>query len=146
MQATWVKEVQRGKYAIFGQWAGMYCEGQRERLGACDLLRLGFSQSAFLAFLADDRQDRPIEADPSFPLASAFRDACLSLQPEVAFMTSDVPAAFEGSRGGSRGSGRAQSHAVGSNGSLCPQHRGGTHRFEHSGRLVGKASIAHRKQ
>ena len=65
---------------------------------------------------------------------------------EVAFMTSDVPAAFEGSRGGSRGSGRAQSHAVGSNGSLCPQHRGGTHRFEHSGRLVGKASIAHRKQ
>lgn len=90
MRTAGVQDVQSDGRAVFGRWAGMYCEGRLERHGECDLLMLGYSQPSFLAIVGDDQGDRPIEADPSLALANAFRESCQSLRPVVAFMTSHL--------------------------------------------------------
>ena len=74
-------------WAWYCNWAGMNCDAViHNELSSHQLLIIYFSQSRFLDGIPDENSDLPLEKDGNLHIAIAFRDACETLKPEVAYI------------------------------------------------------------
>lgn len=77
----------KGDWAWYCQWAGMICDAAiHNQLPLHQLLIIYFSQSRFLKGIPDEDGDLPLEKDGNLQLALTFKNACETLQPEVAYI------------------------------------------------------------
>jgi hypothetical protein len=70
-------------------WAGMACKAYLDQLSYHHLLQIYFWQSQFLELLPEE-EVVPLNQDPSFSLAQAFKSACEALDPDVAFIATHL--------------------------------------------------------
>ena len=75
------------------QWAGMACEAYLDNeIPSHQLLVIFFLQSVFLGRgkYSEQEDNLPLEKDGNLKLALTFRDACETLQPEVAYIATHL--------------------------------------------------------
>jgi hypothetical protein len=73
---------------LTGRWGGLNCKIAAEKLGMYQLLEIQWHRWDFdrLRRPKANAPDLPLEEDPALPIALAFRDTCLALEAEAAFM------------------------------------------------------------